>query len=52
VFKPGKEYDPVATNKMTEPGPAAKFLCLSSYAVDGDALILRTAKAIYRIEKK
>lgn len=52
VFKPGKAFDLVATNKFTEPGPAAKFLCLASYAVDGDALILRTAKAIYRIEKK
>jgi len=52
VFKPGKEYVPVATNKFSEAGAAVKLLCLSSYAVDGDALILRTAKAIYRIEKK
>jgi outer membrane protein assembly factor BamB len=52
VFKPGAEFDEVAKNKFTEPGPASKYLCLSSYAVDGDALILRTAKAIYRIEKK
>jgi len=52
VFKPGSSFDLVSTNKFTEAGAAAKFLCLSSYAVDGDALILRTAKAIYRIEKK
>jgi outer membrane protein assembly factor BamB len=52
VFKPGTEFELVATNKLTEPGTPSKFLCLSSYAVDGDALFLRTAKAIYRIEKK
>lgn len=52
VFRPGDSYDEVARNKFTEQGGASKFLCLSSYAVDGDALILRTAKAIYRIEKK
>jgi outer membrane protein assembly factor BamB len=45
VFKPGPSYDPVATNKMGEKS-------LASYGVDGDALLLRTEKALYRIEKK
>jgi outer membrane protein assembly factor BamB len=53
VFKPDPEaFDEVAKNKFTEPGPSSKYLCLSSWAVDGNALFLRTAKAIYRIEKK
>ena len=45
VFKPGSSYDPVAINKMGE-------RALASYAVDGNALYLRTAKVLYRIEKK
>ena len=45
VFKPGASYDPVATNKTDEKS-------LASYGVDGDALLLRTEKALYRIEKK
>lgn len=45
VFKPGATFDPVATNKMGE-------RALASYGVDGDALLLRTEKALYRIEKK
>ncbi|WP_439622924.1 outer membrane protein assembly factor BamB family protein [Gemmata sp.] len=45
VFKPGSSYDPVATNKMGE-------RALASYGVDGDALLLRTEKALYRIERK
>jgi outer membrane protein assembly factor BamB len=45
VFKPGASYDPVATNKMGE-------RALASYGVDGNALLLRTEKALYRIEKK
>jgi outer membrane protein assembly factor BamB len=45
VFKPGSSYDPVATNKMGE-------RALASYGVEGDALLLRTEKALYRIEKK
>lgn len=45
VFKPGSAYDPVATIKMGE-------RTLASYGVDGDALLLRTEKALYRIEKK
>jgi outer membrane protein assembly factor BamB len=45
VFKPGASYDPVATNKIGE-------RALASYGVDGDALLLRTEKALYRIEKK
>jgi outer membrane protein assembly factor BamB len=45
VLKPGATYDPVATNKLNEKTQA-------SCAVDGDALLLRTEKALYRIEKK
>ncbi|MCE9561245.1 MAG: PQQ-like beta-propeller repeat protein [Planctomycetes bacterium] len=45
VFKPGSSYDPVATIKMGEKS-------LASYGIDGDALLLRTEKALYRIEKK
>jgi outer membrane protein assembly factor BamB len=45
VFKPGPSYDPVATNKLNERAQA-------SYGVDGEALLLRTEKALYRIEKK
>jgi outer membrane protein assembly factor BamB len=45
VFKPGPAYDPVATNRLNEKAQA-------SCAVDGDALLLRTEKALYRIEKK
>jgi outer membrane protein assembly factor BamB len=45
VFKPGAAYDPVATNKMNE-------RALASYGVDGTALLLRTEKALYRIETK
>jgi outer membrane protein assembly factor BamB len=45
VFKPGTSYDEVATNKMGE-------RTLASFGVDGDALLLRTEKALYRIEKR
>jgi outer membrane protein assembly factor BamB len=45
VFRPGASYDPVATNKLGEKA-------LASYAIDGDALFVRTEKALYRIEKK
>jgi len=45
VFKPGESYDPVATNKLNEKS-------LASFGVDGNALLLRTEKALYRIEKK
>ncbi len=45
VFKPGAAYDEVAKNKLGEKTQA-------SCAVDGDALLLRTEKALYRIEKK
>jgi len=45
VVKPGSSYDPVATIKMGE-------RALASYGVDGNALLLRTEKALYRIEKK
>jgi outer membrane protein assembly factor BamB len=52
VFKPGDSYEEVAKNKLVEQGPRAPYLCLASCAVDGDALFLRTAKALYRIEKR
>jgi outer membrane protein assembly factor BamB len=45
VFRPGESYDPVATNKLGEKA-------LASPAVDGDALLVRTEKALYKIEKK
>lgn len=45
VVKPGGEYDEVAKNKLGEKTQA-------SFATDGDALLLRTEKALYRIEKK
>jgi outer membrane protein assembly factor BamB len=45
VVKPGASFDPVATNKLDEKTQA-------SCAVVGDALLLRTEKALYRIEKK
>jgi outer membrane protein assembly factor BamB len=45
VVKPGASFEMVAKNRMGE-------RALASYAVDGDALLLRTEKALYRIEKK
>jgi outer membrane protein assembly factor BamB len=45
VVKPGEAYDELARNKMGEKA-------LASYGVDGNALLLRTEKALYRIEKK
>jgi outer membrane protein assembly factor BamB len=45
VFKPGDTYEVVATNKLNEKA-------LASFGVDGNALFLRTEKALYRIEKK
>ncbi len=45
VFKPGSSFELVSTNKLGEKA-------LASYGVDGDALLLRTEKALYRIEKK
>lgn len=45
VFRPGAGYEPVAKNKLNEK-------TLASYAVDGDALFVRSEKALYRIEKK
>ncbi len=52
VFEPGSEYVDVAKNPSPDKTKAAGFQALASYAVDGDALFLRTAKALYRIEKK
>ena len=43
--KPGESFDLVAKNKLGERAQA-------SYAVDGEALLLRTQQALYRIEKK
>lgn len=45
VVKPGANFEAVAKNKMGE-------RALASYAVDGDALLLRTDKALYRIENR
>jgi len=45
VLKPGATYDPVATNRIGE-------RTLASLAVDGNALLLRSEKALYRIEQK
>ncbi|AMV29879.1 outer membrane biogenesis protein BamB [Gemmata sp. SH-PL17] len=45
VFKPGESYEEIAKNKLGEKTQA-------SCAVHGDALLLRTEKALYRIEKK
>ncbi|MBN9520175.1 PQQ-binding-like beta-propeller repeat protein [bacterium] len=43
VFKPGAEYEELAKNRLDEKA-------LASYAVDGNALFVRTAKAVYRVE--
>jgi outer membrane protein assembly factor BamB len=45
VVKPGSSFEGVAKNKMGE-------RVLASYGVDGDALLLRTEKALYRIENR
>lgn len=45
VFRPGAGYEEVATNKLGEKS-------LASPAVDGDALFIRTEKALYKIEKR
>lgn len=45
VFRPGSSYEAVAANKLGEKA-------LASPAVDGDALFVRTEKALYKIEKK
>jgi outer membrane protein assembly factor BamB len=45
VFKPGDSYEEVAKNKLNEKTQA-------SFGVDGNAILLRTEKALYRIEKK
>lgn len=43
VFKPGKEYKELASNKLDEG-------CVASLAVAGKSLILRTEHFLYRIE--
>lgn len=45
VIEPGPELKPVATNRLGE-------RVLASPAVDGNALFVRTEKALYRIEAK
>jgi outer membrane protein assembly factor BamB len=45
VVKPGSSCEVVTKNKIGE-------RALASYGVDGDALLLRTEKALYRIENK
>lgn len=45
VLKAGTEFEVVATNKLGERTQA-------SYAVDGDALLIRTETHLYRIESK
>jgi outer membrane protein assembly factor BamB len=45
AFKPGDSFDAVGTSKLNEK-------TLSSFGIDGNALFLRTEKALYRIEKK
>ena len=45
VVKPGASYEEIARNKMDE-------RALASFGLDGNALLLRTEKALYRIEKK
>jgi outer membrane protein assembly factor BamB len=45
VVKPGEAFDVVAQNRMGE-------RALASPAADGDALLLRTEKALYRVEKR
>lgn len=45
VFRPGSSFDLVSRNALKE-------RTLASYAVDGDALLIRSEKNLYRIEKK
>jgi outer membrane protein assembly factor BamB len=45
VLKPGSSFQAIAKNKMNE-------RALASCGVDGNALLLRTEKALYRIENK
>ncbi|HEV3436587.1 MAG TPA: PQQ-binding-like beta-propeller repeat protein, partial [Gemmata sp.] len=45
VVKPGSSFEAVAKNRLNE-------RALASYGVDGNALLLRTEKALYRIENK
>jgi outer membrane protein assembly factor BamB len=45
VVRPGASYDEIARNKLAE-------RALASLAVNGEALFLRTEKALYRIENK
>ena len=43
VFKAGTAFEVVATNKLGE-------RTLATYAADGDALLIRTEKQLYRVK--
>lgn len=43
VFKPGEQFEEVAKNDLEERS-------LASFGIDGNAILLRTEKALYRIE--
>ncbi|PQO40494.1 serine/threonine protein kinase [Bremerella cremea] len=43
VFKPGEQFEEVAENDLEERS-------LASFGIDGNAILLRTEKALYRIE--
>lgn len=43
VFKPGEQFEEVAKNDLGERS-------LASFGIDGNAILLRTEKALYRIE--
>lgn len=45
VFKPGEEFEEVSQNDLNERS-------LASFGITGNAILLRTEKAIYRIETK
>lgn len=45
VIKPGKKYEELAANKLDDG-------CISSLAVAGKSILLRTPSHLYRIEKK
>ncbi|MCH9652263.1 MAG: hypothetical protein K0U89_00225 [Planctomycetes bacterium] len=45
VIKPGKKYEELAANKLDDG-------CISSLAVAGKSIILRTPSHVYRIQNK
>jgi outer membrane protein assembly factor BamB len=44
VLKPGRTFEPIATNKLADG-------FMASPAVSGKALFLRTRSALYRVEE-